>query len=113
AQAAKKAAEAAAAAAADGGAGAEPAASAAPAAALTPDEAAAAAKKAAIAAAMERARAQRAQVQPQNTDALTPEQQQEVASIEARRARLKEIAHTEMPQAEAGAGDQTTLSKKH
>ena len=105
AQAAKKAAEAAAAA--EGGSSPDPAAAstAAPAAALSPEEAAAAAKKAAIAAAMERARAQRAQVQPQNTETLTPEQQQEVASIEARRARLKEIAHTEMPQAEPAGKD--------
>ena len=44
-------------------------------------------------------------MQPQNTETLTPEQQQEVASIEARRARLKEIAHTEMPQAEPAGKD--------
>ncbi|MGE4448959.1 MAG: electron transport complex subunit RsxC [Azospira sp.] len=98
AQAAKKAAEAAAAAAAEGGAPAE--AAAAP-AAQSPEEAAAAAKKAAIAAAMERAKAQRAQAQPQNTDDLAPAQQQEVADIEARRARLRDIAKTELAHPEA------------
>ena len=45
-----------------------------------------AAKKAAIAAAMERAAAQRAAAQPQNTETLTPAQQREIAAIEARRA---------------------------
>jgi len=102
AQAAKKAAEAAAAAAAEGTAPTAPiAAPTAEAPAATPEDAAAAAKKAAIAAAMERAKAQRAQAQPQNTDNLTSEQQQEVADIEARRARLREIAKTELPHPEA------------
>jgi len=95
AQAAKKAAEAAAA---EGGAPAE--AAAAP-AAQSPEEAAAAAKKAAIAAAMERAKAQRAQAQPQNTDDLAPAQQQEVADMDARRARLRDIAKTELVHPEA------------
>lgn len=45
-----------------------------------------AAKKAAVAAALERARAQRAAVQPKNTADLTPAQQAEIADIEARRA---------------------------
>lgn len=44
-----------------------------------------AAKKAAIAAAMERAAAQRANAQPQNTEALTYAQQREIEAVEARR----------------------------
>lgn len=44
-----------------------------------------AAKKAAIAAALERAKAQRAAVQPQNTEQLSPAQQKEIDTIEARR----------------------------
>ncbi|MBK5915659.1 electron transport complex subunit RsxC [Rhodocyclus purpureus] len=55
------------------------------AAAATPS-AADAARKAAIAAAMERARVQREAVQARNTEALSPEQQREIAAIEARRA---------------------------
>jgi len=43
------------------------------------------AKKAAIAAALARARAQREAVAPKNTDHLTPEQQKDVAEIDARR----------------------------
>ncbi len=68
---------------------------------LTPEEAA---KKAAIAAAIERAKAQReAAAAPKNTDHLTPEQQQEIAAIEARRARLHEVAKTDIasPSAES------------
>ena len=49
-------------------------------------------KSALIAAAMERARAQRAAVEPLNTAALTPQQQEQIAQIEARRARLRESA---------------------
>jgi len=45
-------------------------------------------KKATIVAAMERARAQREAVQPRNTEQLSREQQQEIAAIEARRARV-------------------------
>jgi len=59
-----------------------------------------AAKKAAIAAAMERAAAQRAAAQPQNTDALTPAQQQEIDQIEARRA-------------QAGIAEDTAASEKN
>ncbi len=44
-----------------------------------------AAKKAAIAAAMERAKAQRAAVQPRNTDALNADQQHAIDAVEARR----------------------------
>jgi electron transport complex protein RnfC len=80
AQAAKKAAEAAAAAAAgDGGASAP---QAEPAAVDSADDP----KKAAIAAAMARARAQREAVQPKNTEAVTYEQEREIAAIDARRA---------------------------
>ena len=57
--------------------------------AATPEEEA---KKALIAAALERARAEKAQVQPENTVNLTPEQQAEVAAIEARRAEIREMA---------------------
>ena len=70
-------------------------AAAAPAAAATPAEAAAEdAQKALIAAAIERARAQKEKVQPQNTDNLTPEQRAEIAEIEARRAKVRQIAQT-------------------
>ncbi|MEI7611929.1 MAG: electron transport complex subunit RsxC [Betaproteobacteria bacterium] len=48
-----------------------------------------AAKKAAIAAAMERARQQRENVQPKNTDDLSVSQRQEIAEIEALRAPLQ------------------------
>ncbi|KFB72244.1 MAG: Nitrogen fixation protein RnfC [Candidatus Accumulibacter phosphatis] len=46
-------------------------------------------KKATIVAAMERARAQRAAVQPRNTGQLSAQQQREIAAIEARRAALQ------------------------
>jgi electron transport complex protein RnfC len=46
-----------------------------------------------IQAAMQRAAEQAAQVQVRNTDHLTPEQQAEIAEIEARRARIRERAH--------------------
>ena len=55
-------------------------------------------KHALIAAAMERARAQRAAAEPRNT-ALTPEQQAQINQIEARRARLRESASRSDPQA--------------
>lgn len=48
-----------------------------------------------IAAALERARAQ--QTQPANTTNLTPEQQAEIAAIEARRAQIREQAHPHLP----------------
>lgn len=60
--------------------------------AATPEEDA---KKALIAAALERARAQ--QAAPQNTDALTPAQQAEIAAIEARRAEIREQAKPHLP----------------
>jgi electron transport complex protein RnfC len=52
------------------------------------------AKKAAIAAALERARAQRAAVKPQNTEQLTAAQSAEIAEIEARRTKATEAAST-------------------
>ena len=63
--------------------------------AATPEEEA---KKALIAAALERARAQKEQVQPENTVNLTPEQQAEVAAIEARRAEIREMAKPHLRQ---------------
>ena len=66
-----------------------------------PESPAADAKKALIAAAMEKAKAQRAAAgAPANTDNLTPEQQSEVAEIEARRAHLKEVAQSLRPRAD-------------
>ncbi len=61
-------------------------------AAPTPADATAdadAARKAAIAAAIERARVQRENVQPKNTDGLTVAQRKEIAEIEARRAPIQ------------------------
>ena len=52
------------------------------------------AKKALIAAAIERARAQKEGVQPKNIDNLAPEKQAEIREIEARRAKVREIAKT-------------------
>ena len=50
--------------------------------------------------AMARAKAQAAVAHPQNTDALTPEQSAEIATIEARRAKIRELA------TDAGADDE-------
>jgi electron transport complex protein RnfC len=61
--------------------------------AATPEEEA---KKALIAAALERARAEKAQVHPENTVDLTPEQQADVAAIEARRAEIREMAKPQL-----------------
>jgi electron transport complex protein RnfC len=55
-------------------------------------------KKALIAAAMARAQAQKAAAHPENTEALSPETQAEIADIEARRARLRETAKAAQPQ---------------
>ena len=49
-------------------------------------------KSALIAAAMERAWAQRTAAEPRDTEVLTPEQQEQIDQIEARRARLRENA---------------------
>jgi electron transport complex protein RnfC len=54
-------------------------------------------KKAAIAAAMERARAQKAEVTPQNTDSLTPAVQTEIAEIDARRTAVKSARGSDNP----------------
>lgn len=74
-------------------------------AAVATPAAADAARKAAIAAAMERARVQREAVQARNTEALSPEQQREIAAIEARRARVATQAGngTEAPATPAAA----------
>jgi len=53
-----------------------------------------------IDAAIERAKAQATAAQPKNTDHLTPEQQAEIAAIEARRVNLHKLA------ADAGADDE-------
>ncbi len=87
AQAAKKAAEALAAA---GASNAAPVAEPSPAAA----GAAEAAKKAVIEAAMERAKAQRAAIQPKNVDHLPPAVEQEIAEIDARHAQALGTADT-------------------
>ena len=54
-------------------------------------------KKAAIAAAMERARVQKTQVTPQNTDSLTPVVQTEIAEIDARRAAVESTRSSDNP----------------
>ncbi len=48
-----------------------------------------------IQAAIEQAKLQAAAVQPKNTEQLTPQQQAEIAEIEARRAHIHELASTE------------------
>jgi electron transport complex protein RnfC len=58
-----------------------------------------------IDAAVARAKEQAAAAQPKNTDALTPEQQAEVAEIEARRAKIREMASG------AGADDEPSKHK--
>ena len=57
-------------------------------------------KKALIAAALARAKAQKAEIKPQNTDNLSPQTQAEIADIEARRKEL-EAADALPPSAEA------------
>ena len=51
-------------------------------------------KKALIAAAVARVQAQKTDVQPRNTDNLTPEKQAEIREIEARRNKVRELAKT-------------------
>lgn len=51
------------------------------------------AKKALIAAALARAQAKKAEVAPKNVDALTPGQQEAIEEIEARRAKIRALAH--------------------
>ena len=95
AQAAKKAAEALAAASAPDVVAEESAAAPAPAA-----SSAEASKKATIEAAMERAKAQRAAIQPKNTDHLPPAVEHEIADIEARHAKILEATGTTSPDGE-------------
>ena len=56
--------------------------------------------------AIARAKAQAAAAQPKNTDTLTPQQQAEVAEIEARRAKIREMA------ADSGADDEPPKSNQ-
>ena len=58
----------------------------------------AAARKALIAAAVERAKAKKTGVTPQNTDNLAPDKQREIREIEARRAKIRETAHQPLEQ---------------
>jgi electron transport complex protein RnfC len=51
------------------------------------------AKKALIAAALARAQAKKAEAMPKNVDHLPPETQREIEEIEARRAKIRELAH--------------------
>jgi Na+-translocating ferredoxin:NAD+ oxidoreductase subunit C len=51
------------------------------------------AKKALIAAALARAQAKKAEVAPKNVDHLPPATQREIEEIEARRAKIRELAH--------------------
>jgi electron transport complex protein RnfC len=51
------------------------------------------AKKALIAAALARAQAKKAEVAPKNVDQLPPAAQREIEEIEARRAKIRELAH--------------------
>ena len=51
------------------------------------------AKKALIAAALARAQAKKAEVAPKNVDHLPPDKQREIEEIEARRAKIRELAH--------------------
>ena len=51
------------------------------------------AKKALIAAALARAQAKKAETAPKNTDHLSPGTQREIEEIEARRAKIRELAH--------------------
>jgi electron transport complex protein RnfC len=52
------------------------------------------AKKALIAAALARAQAKKTDAQPKNTERLSPEAQREIEEIEARRAKIRELAHS-------------------
>ncbi len=79
---------------AEGGAGDAPAAAAAGGEPGAEDP-----KKALIAAALARAKAQKAEVQPQNTDNLSPQTQAEIADIEARRKALAAAADAAPPAA--------------
>ncbi|MBI4755286.1 MAG: electron transport complex subunit RsxC [Betaproteobacteria bacterium] len=65
--------------------------------ASAPQPRAADATKALIQAALDRAKAQKAAVTPRNTDNLTAEQKAEIAEIEARRAKIREMARPHTP----------------
>ena len=69
---------------------AQPAAEAAPAATSSPVDP----TQALIQAAINRAKEQAAATKPKNTEQLTPQQQAKIAEIEARRAKIREVAHT-------------------
>lgn len=58
----------------------------------SPDDAASAAKKAAIQAAIERAKTKKQGITPRNIENLPPEKLQEIAEIEARRAKIRAMA---------------------
>ena len=58
----------------------------------SPENTAAAAKKATIQAAIERAKNKKDSITPKNVTDLPPEKLQEIAEIEARRAKIREIA---------------------
>jgi len=70
---------------------AKPAAEGAPTEGAVPSDADA--KKALIAAALARAQAKKAGIAPKNVDHLPPDKQREIAEIEARRAKIRELAH--------------------
>jgi electron transport complex protein RnfC len=55
-------------------------------------------KKALIAAALARAQAQKAAVHPENVEQISPETQAEIADIEARRAKIREMAKPHLPE---------------
>ncbi len=65
-------------------------------AAVNPDSAAESDIQLKIQAAIDHAKQQAAAVKPQNTEQLTPQQQAEIVDIEARRARIRELAQSEV-----------------
>lgn len=77
-------------------AAAKAAAAATPATEGAPADSEAAAKKAAIQAAIERAKAKKAGIAPQNVDNLAPETLKEIQDIEARREKIRELAQKEI-----------------
>jgi len=71
---------------------AQPASETAPTATTSPADA----TQALIQAAINRAKEQAAANKPKNTEQLTPQQQAEIAEIEARRAKIREVAHADV-----------------
>jgi electron transport complex protein RnfC len=69
-----------------------------PAAAVNPDGDPENTMQRKIQAAIDHAKEQAATVKPQNTEVLTPQQQAEIADIEARRARIQELAQSNVEQ---------------